>query len=110
MTNKQSTPASPLISEVTQFDVDFVIPRLGIDVPVGIDPFLLYKSRDPSLAALHDSVLHVFAQGIAAVRSNRTDEARRLMDFPEPAEIGLGYAQGSKQGSGVGEHLTELII
>jgi hypothetical protein len=39
-------PRAPLIRGVSQYDVDFVIPRIGVDVPVGIDPFLLYKSRD----------------------------------------------------------------
>ncbi len=43
----------PLIRGISPFDVDFVIPRLGIDVPVGIDPFLLFKSRDPNFVQLH---------------------------------------------------------
>jgi hypothetical protein len=34
---------APLIQGVSQYEVDFVIPRAGIDVPVGIDPFLLFK-------------------------------------------------------------------
>ena len=29
-----------LLKEASQYEMDFVIPRLGIDVPVGIDPFL----------------------------------------------------------------------
>ena len=30
----------------TQSEVDFVIPRFDQDLPLCIDPFLLYKSRD----------------------------------------------------------------
>lgn len=102
--------SSPLISGVSQYDVDFVIPRMGIDVPVGIDPFLLYKSRDPSYRQLHQLLLEVFNAGIAAVRRGAMTEAVRVLDFPEVSAIGLGYAQGSKRGSGVGTHLTALII
>jgi hypothetical protein len=33
----------------TQSEVDFVIPDLSVDLPLAIDPFLLYKSRDEYL-------------------------------------------------------------
>lgn len=100
----------PLIAGVSQFDVDFVMPRVGVDVPLGIDPFLLYKSRDPSFRALHAAVLDAFNGGIAAMRIGARDEARRRFDFPEVAEIGLGYSKTSKRGSGVGTVLTGLIL
>ena len=47
----------PLFKDITQSEVDFVIPRLGIDIPLGIDPFLLYKSRNPTFSQLHDIIL-----------------------------------------------------
>jgi hypothetical protein len=103
-------PRAPLISGVSQYDVDFVVPRIGVDLPLGIDPFLLYKSRDPALRALHDVLIGVFNAGIEAVRRDDLSEARRLFDFPEVPEIGLGYAQGGKRGSGVGTVLTGLIL
>lgn len=101
---------SPLIPGVSQYDVDFVIPRVGEDVPVGIDPFLLYKSRDPAYRQLHSLLLEVFNAGIAAVRSGAPEKAARVLSFPEVSAIGLGYARGSKRGSGVGAHLTDLVI
>lgn len=55
-----SDPRAPLLIGVSQYDVDFVIPRTGIDVPVGIDPFLLYKSRDPEYRQLHNDLLKAF--------------------------------------------------
>lgn len=110
MTDPPPNPRSPLIEGVTQFDVDFVIPRLGIDLPVGIDPFLLYKSRDPQLAGYHDFVLQAFSQGVLAIQTDQIDEAHRIFVFPEVDEIGLGYTQAGKRGSGVGPYLTELII
>jgi hypothetical protein len=100
----------PLISGISQYEVDFVIPRMGVDVPVGIDPFLLFKSRDPELAALHERILAVFRNGIDDLRAGSIDAARELFRFPEVAEIGLGYTRHSKRGSGVGTFLSQLIL
>src|SRR5580693_2911448 len=103
-------PRAPLLMGVSQYDVDFVIPRVGIDVPVGIDPFLLYKSRDPEFRKLHGILIGAFEAGIDAVRRHDVRGACRILDFPEVSAIGLGYTQNSKRGSGVGTHLTELIV
>ena len=105
-----SDPRAPLLRGVSQYDVDFVIPRVGIDVPVGIDPFLLFKSRDAEYRQLHKILVDAFNAGIDAVRRGRTTEAERIFNFPEVSAIGLGYTQRSKRGSGVGAHLTGLII
>ena len=106
----EQTANAPLIQEVSQFEVDFVIPRLGRDLPLGIDPFLLFKSRDPEFQKLHSQLLGAFDMGIDAVRSQKYEEARRLFQFPEVPEIGFGYTKKGKRGAGVGEFLTELII
>lgn len=103
-------PRTPLIRGVSQYDVDFVIPRIGVDVPVGIDPFLLYKSRDPEYRRLHSQLLDAFNLGIAAIRTGKQSEANRIFDFPEVSAIGMGYTVGGKRGSGVGTYLTGLII
>src|SRR6266849_4115210 len=103
-------PRAPLIRGVSQYDVDFVIPRAGIDVPVGIDPFLLYKSRDPEYRQLHVQLLEAFNLGIAAIRSGKLNEAGRILDFPEVSAIGMGYTRRGKHGSGVGTYLSGLII
>lgn len=101
---------TPLLTGVSQFDVDFVIPRAGIDLPIGIDPFLLYKSRDQGLQTLHKQLLDAFNTGIDAIRRSDITRARFLFDYPEVAEIGFGYTQRGKRGSGVGSQLTGLII
>src|SRR5205085_3761809 len=102
--------ARPLLPGVSQYEVDFVIPRLGIDVPVGIDPFLLFKSRDPSLRLLHDKIIAVFRSGVDCIKSGRNSDAQKLFQFPEVAEIGLGYTRQGKRGSGIGTFLSELIL
>jgi hypothetical protein len=103
-------PTAPLLSNISQYDVDFVIPRVGVDVPVGIDPFLLFKSRDPEYRKLHETLIDTFNVGIDAIRRGEFAEASRIFDFPEVSAIGLGYTRGSKRGSGVGAHLARLII
>jgi hypothetical protein len=101
---------SPLLAGVSQFDVDFVIPRAGIDLPIGIDPFLLYKSRDQRLRSLHQQLLDAFNAGVDAIRASDSRGAKMLFDYPEVSEIGFGYTRGSKLGSGVGTQLSALII
>lgn len=103
-------PRTPLIRGVSQYDVDFVIPRIGVDVPVGIDPFLLYKSRDAEYRRMHAQLLDAFNLGIAAIRAGKQNEASRIFEFPEVSAIGMGYTVGGKRGSGVGTYLAGLII
>ena len=103
-------PRSPLLPHLSQYHVDFVIPRIGIDLPLGIDPFLLFKSRDREYRHLHEVILDTFNAGIKAIREGHPDEAHRLFDFPEVSAIGLGYTQGGKRGSGVGTYFAGLII
>lgn len=103
-------PNTPLLQDVSQYEVDFVIPRVGVDLSLCIDPFLLFKSRDPILSALHSTILRAFNHGIDLISKGKVNEVRKLFDFPEVEEIGFGYTRRGKQGSGVGGFLTELII
>ena len=103
-------PRGLLLPDVSQYEVDFVIPRIGIDVPVGIDPFLLFKSRNVEYRKHHKILIGVFNEGIEAVRRGAFDDARRIFDFPEVSAIGLGYTRHSKRGSGVGSQLSQFII
>lgn len=106
----ETDPSSLLIKGVSPFDVDFVIPRVGVDLPLGIDPFLLFKSRDPAFSNLHDNMLDTFNAAIVALRGGDLSTSKYLFDFPEVNEIGLGYTKKGKRGSGVGIYLSKLII
>ncbi|MBV5261965.1 hypothetical protein FLX56_26540, partial [Synechococcus moorigangaii CMS01] len=110
MSDVNTNPNTPLLSGISQFEVDFVIPRVGIDLPIGIDPFLLYKSRDLVLSNLHSLILRGFNKGIELLHIGEKNKAQQLFDFPEVAEIGLGYTKKGKRGSGVGNFLSQLII
>jgi hypothetical protein len=110
MSSPLSNPRAPFLSDLSQFKVDFVIPRSGVDIPLGIDPFLLYKSRNPLFAALHSIVLKTFNAGIEALRRRERSSACYLFDLPEVSEVGLGYTKKGKRGSGVGDFLAALIV
>lgn len=110
MSDSIKATTAPLIDGISQYEVDFVIPRVGVDLPLGIDPFLLFKSRDPELQRLHQLVISHFESGLAAIRSGRIEQASRLLQFPEAPEIGLGYTKKGKRGSGMGSFLTDLIL
>lgn len=107
---KEINPHARLINDVSQFQVDFVIPLVGVDIQIGIDPFLLYKSHDKELSNYHDLILQIFNFGIKLIKENKLNDARLLFDFPEVTEIGFGYTKKSKRGAGLGIYLSELII
>ncbi len=93
----------------TQGEVDFVVPRLDEDLPLCIDPFLLYKSRDDTLRKLHEQLLSLFNNGIVLFREGKLKEWNELIDFPEANEVGFGYSKGAVRGSGLGQHLNSLL-
>lgn len=93
----------------TQGEVDFVIPRLDEDLPLCIDPFLLYKSRDETLRRLHEQLLSLFNSSIVLFREGKQEELSDLIDFPESNEVGFGYSKGAIRGSGLGQHLNKLL-
>jgi hypothetical protein len=94
----------------TQREVDFVIPRLDADVPLAIDPFLLYKSKRPDLQAAHRDLVGMFHAAFDLFRAGREEDAKELVRFPEVPEVRFGYTVASVRGSGVGEVLSGLTI
>lgn len=95
---------------VTQAEVDFVVPNLGSDIPVCIDPFLLYKSRDDVLRDYHRRIVTVFERAFELHDAGDRRELDRLVDFPEVNAIGFGYSKGRIAGSGLGWHLNQLLV
>ena len=94
---------------VSQAEADFVVPNLAADIPVCIDPFLLYKSRDPTLRELHQQLLGIFQHAFRLHDAGDRAGLDRLVAFPEVNEIGFGYTQRGIHGSGLGWHLNQLL-
>lgn len=96
---------------VRQDEVDFVVPHLREDLPLSLDPFLLWKSSKPSYRALHAHLLSFIEQVRQNVVAGNTIRARLLLsEISEPVELGLGYSAGTKRGSALGPKTISDII
>ncbi len=86
-----------------QDDVDFAIPHLDEDIPLYLDPFLLWSSREPDYQELHRQLEDFLATFAQLARTGRPGSAESLLlTAREPQELGLGYSEGSKRGSFLG--------
>jgi len=96
---------------IRQDEVDFVVPHLREDLPLYIDPFLLWKSDDQEYRRLHADLLG-FADEVRkhAVEGPTTRASLLLSEVSEPVELGLGYAVGTKRGSALGSGTIDSIV
>jgi len=95
---------------VAQSDVDFAIPFLDEDVPLYVDPFLLWKSPSQQDQALHTSLINAFNHLNFLQKKGKKDEAvRNLVLASECNEVGLGYS-GRRQGARIGEETASEIL
>jgi len=107
--NPRLTDAFGLV--LSQSDVDFAIPHLREDIPLHIDPFLLWRSDDKTYRDLHSALLAFFERlRLLALGGHRNDALRSLLICSEPREFGLGYALGTKRGSAIGAGLAQDVV
>jgi hypothetical protein len=93
----------------SQTEVDFLVPHLKQDVPLYIDPFLLWRSPVAEDRALHARLtlyLDTVRKSALAGRVNTAIEL--LIRCGEQQAVGLGYAS-RKAGSSIGPHLAAAI-
>jgi hypothetical protein len=86
---------------------DWFDPHLTIDTKLFIDPLLLMEADEPWETAHDELIAHfVHCYGLVARSTSSSSvsaqAARRLLTFPEPGEIGLGYTAEGTNGSGGG--------
>jgi len=97
----------------TQEETDFAIPFLDEDIPLYLDPFLLWKS--PSLVdqSLHTSLTNSFNHlGYLANNGKKAEALEYLIKCSECNEVGLGGSKkrkGLKIGTGVAESILSLF-
>lgn len=98
---------------MSQASVPFAIPFLSEDLPLFVDPFLLWKSPSQQDHSLHTSILQAFNRiGLGAVRGDADDAARLLIELSECEEVGLGNSAtrtGKRIGRGVAESVLSLF-
>lgn len=94
----------------TQEEVDFAIPFLDEDIPLYIDPFLLWKSPSLQDNALHTSVINSFnSMGNEFLKGQEVNAIQTLITASECNEVGFG---NSKNGIGkrIGNNLANEIL
>ncbi|TKJ31433.1 MAG: hypothetical protein CEE40_01195 [Chloroflexi bacterium B3_Chlor] len=95
---------------VAQSEVDFAIPLLEEDIPLYVDPFLLWKSPSQQDQALHTSLINAFNQLNFLLKEGNKDRAvRDLVLTSECPEVGLGYSR-NRQGVRIGEKKASEIL
>lgn len=76
---------------VPQAELDFAIPFLDEDIPLYLDPFLLWKSPSYQDKALHQLMIAAFNNlGNLAKTGSRESAAKQLVAASECDEVGLG--------------------
>jgi hypothetical protein len=96
---------------IRQDEVDFVVPHLNEDLPLCLDPFLLWKSDRSDYQELHSALLKFIGEIQTQARAGRTTSAHMLLsEIREPSELGLGYCQNTKRGSAIGPVLRSAIV
>jgi hypothetical protein len=94
----------------TQEEVDFAIPFLDDDIPLYVDPFLLWKSPSQQDQALHTALVSSFNHfGYLSKTGKQQQAVEALIRMSECKEVGLGSAR-NKQGKKIGDNTAKDIL
>jgi hypothetical protein len=97
----------------SQSDTDFAIQFFNEDIPLYVDPFLLWKSPSQQDQALHTVITNSFNHLNYLLKKDRIDNAISiLIELSECQEVGLGVSKtrkGVKIGKGQAEQILQLF-
>jgi hypothetical protein len=81
------------------------------DLPLFIDPFLLFHSRKPSYRKLHHEIIKYlkFLKNKSADRNLSPGLIRALYTFPEVDQNWLGFTVEGNKGRGLGTHFANAL-
>ncbi len=92
-----------------QEGVDFAIPFLDEDIPLYLDPFLLWKSPSQQDNSLHAIIINSFNYlGNLFLKDEKT-AIEILKEISECDEVGLGNSK-TKQGKRIGDKMAYTIL
>lgn len=95
---------------ITQEEADFAIPFLNEDIPLNLDPFLLWKSPSQQDQSLHTSIVNSFNYLGKLVLGGQKDRAKHnLIQLSECQEVGLGFSQ-TRKGHRISEKIADDIV
>jgi hypothetical protein len=93
-----------------QSDLDFAIPFFDEDIPLYVDPFLLWKSPSQQDQALHTAITNSFNHLNYLVKKRKTDDAiSNLIELSECSEVGLGLSK-TRRGIRIGVDQAKTIL
>ena len=94
----------------SQGELDFVIQFLDEDLPLYVDPFLLWKSPSQQDQALHTSITNSFNHLNFLCKKNKTEVAiEMLIELSECSEVGLGQSK-SRRGVRIGKEQAAEVL
>ncbi|MFT8370973.1 MAG: hypothetical protein ABF641_07805 [Acetobacter sp.] len=95
---------------LAQEDADFAIPFFDEDIPLYVDPFLIWHSPSQQDVALHGALLTAFNYLGQLAANGRQDEAiSALITASECDEVGLGSSR-TRRGKRIGRTKAEEIL
>jgi len=93
-----------------QEEVDFAIPFVDEDIPLYVDPFLLWKSPSMQDNSLHLLITNSFNHlGYLVSKGKEKEAIELLIRASECDEVGLGNSK-TKKGKRIGEKLAAKIL
>ncbi len=95
---------------LAQEDADFAIPFFDEDIPLYVDPFLMWRSPSQQDTALHGALLTAFNHiGQLALNGKEDEAAEALIVASECDEVGLGSSR-TRTGKRIGRDKAEEIL
>lgn len=93
-----------------QAELDFAIPFFNEDIPLYLDPFLLWRSPSQQDQSLHTGLLAAFNHlGVLASQGNENLAVATLIAASECDEVGLGTS-ATREGKRIGEDKAREIV
>lgn len=82
------------------------------DLPLFIDPFLLFNSSKPEYQKLHSAILRymIFLRGKVSSGEISPDLVKSWFMFPEVKQNWLGFSLHGNGGSGLGKDFADALI
>jgi hypothetical protein len=82
---------------------------IDADLPLFIDPFLLFSSKKPKYVDLHDRIVnHLVTLKNIAIKNQNVDVG--LFRFPEVKQNWLGFSKWGNSGRGLGPQFANSLI
>lgn len=95
---------------LAQEDADFAIPFFDEDIPLYVDPFLMWRSPSQQDMALHGALLAAFNHiGHLALTGRENEATEALVAASECDEVGLGSSR-TRTGKRIGLDKAEEIL